>query len=167
MASGGLRRGSWTHLLWVVALVVTNGTSVTTAHAGGSRILTVAKDTVYGGATGLLLGGVLTLVVPADSRGDVVRWGVVVGAFAGFGYGVYEARGQDDEFSEQVRARAEARLRAGRVSPGEDTIAPARTTGAPGGSLLVRDAPTIGFLGSPRLEDRPPPATGEATGRTS
>jgi hypothetical protein len=67
--------------------------------AENNRILTMTKDALYGGATGLLLGGVLTLVVDSHHRDDVLRWGVVVGTFAGFGYGVYEVSHGAEEFS--------------------------------------------------------------------
>jgi hypothetical protein len=160
----------WIHLLWVVPLLVTGGPTASPAQAGGERILTVAKDAVYGGATGLLLGGVLTLVVPSESRDDMVRWGVVIGTFAGFGYGLYETRGHGDEFSERVRARADARLLARRASVSEAAIAPARTAAGPRGSVPACWAPTTRALESRwcrKIEERPEPAAGGATGRTS
>jgi hypothetical protein len=49
--------------------------------------------------TGLVLGGVLTLVVDDEDRDDVVRWGVVIGTFGGFGFGIYEATRNDDLLS--------------------------------------------------------------------
>jgi hypothetical protein len=154
----------------MVPLIVTCGPTASSAQAGGERILTVAKDAVYGGATGLLLGGVLTLVVPAKDRDDVVRWGVVAGTFAGFGYGLYEASGQKDGFSERVEARANARLQARRASGSEAGIASTRTAATPGGSIPVRWSPAIRVLERPRcrkIDGRPEPATGGATGRSS
>ncbi len=63
--------------------------------------MTVARNTVLGGVTGLVLGGTLTLVVDEDQRDDVVRWGVVIGTFGGFGLGIWAAsRGQDDLFAD-------------------------------------------------------------------
>ncbi len=63
-------------------------------------LLTVAKNMLLGGMTGLVLGGTLTLVVDEDSKSDVVRWGLVAGTFGGFAFGVWTAwRGDDDLFA--------------------------------------------------------------------
>jgi hypothetical protein len=63
------------------------------------RILLLAKSAIYGAVTGLILGGVTALVVDSDSRDDAVRWGIVLGAFGGFAYGIYTiSRGEDDLF---------------------------------------------------------------------
>lgn len=62
-----------------------------------SALVTVLKNGLYGGATGLLLGAVVALVSDSDSRDDSIRWGVVIGTFAGCAYGVYEI--SHDEFS--------------------------------------------------------------------
>ena len=170
MTHGGLWRMRWAHLFWMVPLMGTGGSVASPAQAAGERILTVAKDAVYGGATGLLLGGVLTLVVPTEKRDDVVRWGVVVGTFAGFGYGLYEGHGRKDEFSERVRARADARLRARRASGAWAAISSTQASVMPGESIPAYRAPAIRSLESPlcrKIEERPEPATGGATGRTS
>ncbi len=170
MTRGDRRRRRWAHLLWVVPLMVTSGPSVSSAQAGGERILIVAKNAVYGGATGLLLGGVLTLVVPSESRDDMVRWGVVLGTFAGFGYGLYEARGQKDGFSERVQARADARFQTRLAARDVAGIAATRTTARQGGSIPRGRTPVIRFPESPRcwrIEERSEPATGGTTGRTS
>ncbi len=84
--------------LLVAALLLASG-SAPAAAAEENKILTIAKDAVYGSATGLFLGAVLALVVKAEDRGDVVRWGVVIGTFTGFSYGIYDARRGVDEFS--------------------------------------------------------------------
>jgi hypothetical protein len=60
-------------------------------------MMTIAKDTLLGGTVGLVLGGTLTLVTDEDNRSDTVRWGIVIGTFAGFGLGVYEAMHPQDE----------------------------------------------------------------------
>ena len=73
----------------------------TPAHAEDS-ILTIARDSLYGAATGLLLGGVLALVVDADSRDDSIRWGVVVGTFAGCAFGIWQVA-HPEEFSLRPR----------------------------------------------------------------
>lgn len=170
MTLGQLWRMRWAHLLWVLPLLVSVGPTASSAQGGGERILSVAKNAVYGGATGLLLGGVLTLVVPSEKRDDVVRWGVVVGTFAGFGYGLYEGVGQKDGFSESVRTRADARLQARRATESEAAGASARAANTPGGSARVYGITAIGVLEHPqgrKTEERPEPATGGATGRTS
>jgi hypothetical protein len=67
-------------------------------------ILTVLKNTLLGGATGLLLGGTATLVTDDEHRADVVRWGVVIGTFGGFALGVVRAvRGDEDVFGSAER----------------------------------------------------------------
>lgn len=62
-------------------------------------ILLIGKSALYGAATGLLLGGVTALVVDSNDRGDAVRWGIVLGTFGGFAYGIYKvSRGDEDMF---------------------------------------------------------------------
>jgi hypothetical protein len=159
------------HLLCIVPLVLMSWPAASPAQAGGERILDVAKNAVYGGATGLLLGGVLTLVVPVDKRDDVVRWGVVIGTFVGFGYGLYEARGEKDGFSERVRERAEARAQARLAAREADgKIAPTRAVATQGGSNPTMRAGACRRVSFPRFRDvgeRPEPAMGGAAGRTS
>lgn len=66
--------------------------------ATAEPLMTIAKDTLIGGATGLILGGTLTLVVDDQDRSEVVRWGVVIGTFGGFGFGVWRAtRGEGED----------------------------------------------------------------------
>ncbi|MCK4412891.1 MAG: hypothetical protein KAY32_05050 [Candidatus Eisenbacteria sp.] len=80
-------------------------------------LLTIMKNTLLGGATGLILAGTLTLVVEEDSRSDVVRWGVVIGTFAGFALGATLAwRGEEDLFpgsygDDDIGGRIPLRLR--------------------------------------------------------
>jgi len=69
-------------------------------------LVIIAQDTLLGGVVGLVLGGTLTLVVDEDKRSETVRWGVVIGTFGGFGFGLWHATypdnelfgGTDDEF---------------------------------------------------------------------
>ncbi len=68
----------------------------TPARAEGG-LVTVLKDGLYGGATGLLLGAVVALVVDSKHRDDSVRWGIVLGTFAGCAYGIYDV--STSEFS--------------------------------------------------------------------
>lgn len=98
-------------MLRKIALVLLPFLMISACSAGRSLarenpMLVLLKNAVYGSACGLLLGGVLTLVVDSDDRGDVVRWGIVVGTFSGFGYGIYELSsggGGYEEFTGRVR----------------------------------------------------------------
>ncbi len=51
-------------------------------------VVSIAKSTLYGAATGVLLGLALTLVVNEDT-GDVIKWSFVGGTFGGFLIGIY------------------------------------------------------------------------------
>ncbi len=51
-------------------------------------VISIAKSTLYGGATGILLGLALTLVIDEPSE-DVLKWSFVGGTFGGFFYGIY------------------------------------------------------------------------------
>jgi len=75
-----------------------------TPPATAEPLLGVLKNTLLGGATGLVLGGTATLVVDdEDDRSGVVRWGIVIGTFAGFSLGVALAvRGEEDLFATQA-----------------------------------------------------------------
>jgi len=89
------RRLRWIGLLLVAALLP----GPPSARAD-EPIMTIAKNMLLGGATGMILGGTLTLVVDEDQRGEVVRWGVVIGTFAGFALGTALAlRGDEDLLS--------------------------------------------------------------------
>ena len=100
-----LRIGLALVLLTFVATLIPSAYGPPSAEAAENKILTVTKDAVFGAAAGLLLGGVLMLVVHEGHRGDVVRWGVVVGTFGGFGYGIYEVSRDKDEFSRKLMER--------------------------------------------------------------
>ena len=95
-------------------------------------LLTVSKNMLLGGATGLVLGGTLTLVVAEDERSDVVRWGAVIGTFSGFTLGVLLAlRGEEDLFSETSPAAAQPSSSAGLGSLPALALARARPGPAP------------------------------------
>ncbi len=50
----------------------------------------VAKSTVWGGLTGLVLGGAIALVGNDNHNdGDILRWGFAGGTFLGFGVGMW------------------------------------------------------------------------------
>jgi hypothetical protein len=69
------------------------------AQDSSNDLLVIAKSSLLGGLVGLVLGGVTALVVDSDDRDDAVRWGIVLGTFGGFGYGVYTvSTGGDDDF---------------------------------------------------------------------
>ncbi len=51
-------------------------------------IISVAKSTMWGMVTGVLLGLAINVASDADSK-EVYRWSFVGGTFAGFIYGVY------------------------------------------------------------------------------
>lgn len=50
--------------------------------------LVIAKSTLWGGLTGLVLGGAIALVAE-DNEDDIIKWSFVAGTFGGFGFGVY------------------------------------------------------------------------------
>ena len=71
---------------------------VPAAQAEDNTMIRISKSTVYGGLLGLLLGGAVAIVVD-DNRDKPIRWGLVLGMFGGFAYGVYSAStGRDDFF---------------------------------------------------------------------
>jgi hypothetical protein len=87
-------------LVLAVALTIAMTPVAPTARAQDSSndLLTIAKSSLFGGLVGLVLGGVTALVVDSDKRDDSVRWGIVLGTFGGFAYGVYSVTtGQDDD----------------------------------------------------------------------
>ncbi len=118
---------------WLLALIMAIGLP---RGAGATEpLLTVAKNTLLGGVTGLILGSTLTLVVDDDQRDDSVRWGIVAGTFAGFGVGVWlAATGGEDLFAQTpedpgagalVWSRRDDPVLVARESFGQDAGAPA------------------------------------------
>jgi hypothetical protein len=91
-----VRLTAWTLL---AALLAPGGLAKPRTAEARDAVQTILIDTLYGGAAGLLLGGVLMLVVDENSRDDTLRWGVVLGTFSGFGYGVYEVQKGLEEYS--------------------------------------------------------------------
>jgi hypothetical protein len=71
------------------------------AHADTSekQMESLTKSTIYGALLGGLLGLTSALVVRDSARDDVIRWGVALGAFSGFAYGVYGIGHGSDSFS--------------------------------------------------------------------
>lgn len=84
-------------LVLSILLAGAPGLPVRAAFAGSDEgMLSIGKNAVYGALTGLLLGGVVALVSDEDSRGDAIRWGVVIGTFGGVAYGIYDLSTGDD-----------------------------------------------------------------------
>ena len=84
----------------IITLLIPGGLVHPKKAAAANAIQTILMDALYGGAAGLLLGGVLMLVVDKDSRDDTLRWGAVIGTFAGFAYGVYDSRSGSSSYSD-------------------------------------------------------------------
>ncbi|MFQ5674816.1 MAG: hypothetical protein ACE5G1_02880 [bacterium] len=70
--------------------VYSNAQAQVTVVRGGQEnpVISIAKSTLYGAATGVLLGLALTLVVDEDT-GDILKWSFVGGTFGGFLFGIY------------------------------------------------------------------------------
>ncbi len=94
------------------------------------RMLSITKTTIYGALLGGLLGLASSLVVREGYEDDAVRWGIAIGSFAGFTYGVISPPDDDfDDFSLR-RQRHDPRWY-GRLAPAEED----RRTGWFGGRL--------------------------------
>lgn len=81
--------------LRVAALVTACALVAPVAPARADAIVEVAKNTLYGAATGFVLGAATSLVMEKGDKNDAVRWGIVIGTFGGFLYGVYEVTRND------------------------------------------------------------------------
>lgn len=82
----------WTLFVTIVLIVSSNSEVKAQVHVVRSGqenpVITIGKSTLYGAATGVLLGLALTLVVD-EPTGDVLKWSFVGGTFGGFILGVY------------------------------------------------------------------------------
>jgi hypothetical protein len=96
----------------MLLLLLSNGSAVTSANAAASdeNLLRITKTTIYGALLGGLLGLASTLIVEEDHRDDAVRWGVALGTFGGFAYGVATLKDTND-FDDFSLRRFESRLR--------------------------------------------------------
>ena len=62
--------------------------SVTITRQGAENpMVEVFRSTVYGALAGLVVGGAISLA--AENGGEPVRWGIVIGTFAGLGAGIH------------------------------------------------------------------------------
>lgn len=143
--------------------------------AASDPLLVVTKDTLLGAVTGLVLGGTLTLVIDDDDKkGETVRWGVVIGTFAGFGFGIYHAsRGEGDLFATgdpdhwTVRDKAQLfRYRPGSAADGPLDCAVDRYAAgyATGGAAGYATGVAAGFAASYAAERPTDPAVGGTPG---
>ena len=95
---------SWRRLTVLLVLVtLLTSPMVPSAAAEDSTLIRISKSTMYGGLLGLLLGGAVAIVVK-DNRDEPIRWGLVIGVFGGFAYGVYSASTGRDDFFQQTDA---------------------------------------------------------------
>jgi len=70
-------------------LLVRSSSSVSIQRGGSENpVLEVAKSAYWGAVAGFVLGGAITLV-DDDHSFAPLRWGIALGAFGGFGAGVY------------------------------------------------------------------------------
>jgi len=58
-------------------------------HGSENGMVEIAKSTIYGALAGFVVGGAIELAAKDDS-GEPLRWGIVIGTFAGLAYGVYD-----------------------------------------------------------------------------
>lgn len=72
----------------LLAFSVIAGAPDARAQNADDPVRTIAKSTFWGGVTGLALGGAVALVSDGDET-DIITWGLVIGVFSGFGFGVY------------------------------------------------------------------------------
>ena len=104
-----LRRGMPRGLIPVVlaALAMSGALSWPSAPARAeeNKIWTATKTSLYGAAAGALLGSVALLVEKRDPRLMTVRWGVVIGTFGGFAYGLWDVGHQHGDLSLVPRVR--------------------------------------------------------------
>ncbi len=89
-----MKRIRWLAMVLVASLIMlwmisSAQAQVTVARTGQENpMVVIAKSTMYGAATGIILGLALSLAVEEDF-GDVMRWSFVGGTLGGFLIGVY------------------------------------------------------------------------------
>ena len=83
----------WIPLLAVLTAFIASPNSAAAAvnverQGTENPVIEIAKSTMYGALGGLLVGSAIALASDDDS-GEPVRWGTVVGTFAGLAGGIY------------------------------------------------------------------------------
>jgi hypothetical protein len=68
----------------------------------------VMNTTKWGALGGLLVGGAISLAARGNDNGEGLRWGIIVGTFAGLGYGIWHV-------SSRAQPRALLELDGGRA----------------------------------------------------
>ena len=82
--------GTWVALSLIAGAAAPVRAAVNVERTGSENpMVEIARSTMYGGLTGLLLGYAVALADKGGDDGDIVRWGFVGGTFFGFGYGLY------------------------------------------------------------------------------
>ena len=132
-----------------VAALLAGGVLPRPAAAGRSeeKLASITKTTVYGGLLGGLLGLAAALIVEEDRRDDAVRWGVALGAFGGFAFGVVS---REEEYDDLSRSLIERSLTAGTI-PGSTGLGSA-FRGRPGLPPTSLKPTALGYVTSRPLE---------------
>lgn len=105
----------------LLVLAMLSGSTVTPARASLSdeKLQEITRTTIYGAVLGGLLGLASALVVDKDYRDDAVRWGVALGSFGGFAFGVASSGDDDlDDFSFNLDRRRPGRADSNGVGAG-------------------------------------------------
>ncbi|MFQ5750432.1 MAG: hypothetical protein ACE5HI_00425 [bacterium] len=79
-------------------------------------VVTIAKSTLYGAATGTLLGLALSLVVDEDT-GDILKWSFVGGTFGGFLFGIYHVATRPGPSAALLQLNSKGRAKINLPSP--------------------------------------------------
>jgi hypothetical protein len=69
-------------------LARSSGSVSISRHGDENPMVEIARSVFWGGVAGLVVGTAITLADDGHS-GEPIRWGIVVGTFAGLGAGVY------------------------------------------------------------------------------
>ncbi len=82
-----------------LSLAMTPAARPALAGASEDKLLSITKTTVYGAMLGGLLGVASALIVRKGYEDDAIRWGVALGSFAGFAYGITSKEETTDDLS--------------------------------------------------------------------